>query len=338
MDRYHRQQLLPQIGPGGIARLRESCVFVVGLGALGGTISEQLARAGVGKLVIADRDTVEWTNLQRQVLFSEQDARERRPKAIAAMERLAEINADVELVPLVRDVEPDNIRAIVDEHHPTIILDGTDNVGTRYLINDLSVERSIPWIYGACVGTEGRAMLIEPGRTPCLRCLYPTPPAAGELPTCDVAGVLGPAASVSASIQAGLAIQWIASPGSVVPTLVTFDLWAGRFRSIDTTDSRRSDCPCCAKKQFEFLNHPGVQSASLCGRNAVQVRSHGAIDLQLLAERLRDHFSVEINAYLVRVVVEEGIEITAFADGRCIVHGTGDIARARGAIAKYIGA
>lgn len=232
--RYHRQQILPMIGEAGMARLRQASVLLIGVGALGGTIADQLVRAGIGRLRLVDRDLVDWTNLHRQVLFSEQDARDATPKAIAAAARLAAINSDVALDPIVLDVHSANIEQLVgfapetatatglatEGLSPTapfradLILDGTDNAETRYLINDLAVKHGIPWIYGACVGVEGRIMPILPGYGPCLRCIFPQSPRSGELATCDTAGVLGPAAATVAALQASLAIRILTSDGN----------------------------------------------------------------------------------------------------------------------------
>ena len=204
ISRYHRQVLLPQIGQAGQERLAGARVLLVGCGALGSVIAEQLARAGVGLLRIADRDVVELTNLQRQVLFDERDVAEHTPKAVAAARRLKEINSEVRVEALICDVHAGNIEDFVDGD---LIIDGTDNVETRYLVNDISVKHGLPWVYGACVGTEGRCMAVLPPEDACLRCVYPEPPSATELPTCDTAGVLGPAAALVASLQVTAAIR-----------------------------------------------------------------------------------------------------------------------------------
>ncbi|HEV8292203.1 MAG TPA: ThiF family adenylyltransferase, partial [Tepidisphaeraceae bacterium] len=224
-DRYARQMRLPWVGEHGQQKLASARVIIVGCGALGSVAAEQLARAGVGHLSIIDRDIVELSNLQRQVLFDEEDARANLPKAVAAEKRLRRINSSIEIRGVVADLHPENARELLDAD---LILDGTDNAQTRYLINDVAVKQGIIWIYAGCVGSEGRVMAIAPGKTACLRCLFPSPPAPGEVETCDSAGVLGPAASVAASIQAALAIRVIVGH-EVEPGILSFDLIDGRF-------------------------------------------------------------------------------------------------------------
>jgi adenylyltransferase/sulfurtransferase len=339
-DRYHRQILMPQIGTAGQARLEASRVLLVGCGALGSVVAEQLVRAGVGSLRLVDRDVVEWTNLQRQVLFDESDAREALPKAIAAQRRLAQINSSVRIEPVVADVHSGNIEGFaagVD-----LILDGTDNVETRYLLNDVSVKHNVPWVYGACVGTEGRSMPVAPGVTACLRCVFPDPPAGAELPTCDTAGVLAPAAAAVASMQTVAAIKLLTgNGGDVRGELWSGDLWNGRFRTLNV--DRDPACPTCGRRTFEFLDRPAGQSTTLCGRGAVQVRPAGAnvrLDLNAAAQKLRGVGEVEQTPYLVRCRPrgEGRMELTLFADGRMIVAGTTDQDNARSLYARYVGA
>ncbi len=341
MDRYHRQTLLPQINPSGQARLAASRVAVIGCGALGTVAAEMLARAGVGCLRLIDRDLVELTNLQRQTLFDEFDVRNAAPKAVAAAERLMRVNSAITIEPIVADVHGANIESLVKGAN--LIIDGTDNAETRYLINDVAIKQSLPWVYGAAVATDGRAMLIVPGQTPCLRCLFPAPPAAGELPTCDTVGVLGPQTAVIGAIQASLAIHHLTSPGTVPTSLVSADVWQLRLKTLDVRDGRRTDCPACGAKQFEFLDRPAEASqAMLCGQNAVQLRrgAKGAsLDLPQLAERWKQVGTVQRTAFLVRCDLAEspGMRITAFSDGRAIIHGTSDFARARSIYARFVG-
>jgi adenylyltransferase/sulfurtransferase len=353
MHRYNRQTLLPQIGQAGQARLRDSRVLLIGCGALGGHLAEQLVRSGVGHLRLVDRDIVEWSNLQRQVLFDEQDAREGLPKAIAAVTRLKKINSEVEIDPIVADVHAGNIEElchldpslrIQDSALRTqLLLDGTDNVQTRYLINDVAVKHSIPWIYGACVGTEGRMMPILPGVTPCLRCIFSEPPSAGELPTCDTAGVLGPAAAVVAAMQAAAAIKILTGNlPAITHELTQVDLWSHRFRSISVEDGRRSDCIACGQRQFEFLADRSAELATaLCGRNAVQIRppASSPIDLKSLAQRLSSAGEIDQTRYLLKCRLREDqtIQLTVFPDARALIHGTSDPARARSIYARYVG-
>src|SRR5687767_13669811 len=286
-DRYHRQTLLPQIGRTGQERLARAHVLLVGCGALGTVIAEQLVRAGVGTLRIVDRDVVELSNLQRQTLFEESDAAEGVPKAVAAERRLSRVNSEVTIDAVVADFFAGNAEEFGE---CDLILDGTDNVETRYLINDLSVKTGVPWVYGACVGTEGRVMTVRTPETACLRCVFPEPPGVGELPTCDTAGVLGPLAGVVASLQALAAIKLLSGNESAVAREMTvIDVWSNRIRSVNLADARRADCPTCGQRQFEFLEAGTVRRpVSLCGRNAVQVRpeGRGGVQLDVMAKRL----------------------------------------------------
>ena len=339
MNRYHRQTLLPQIGDAGQERLGRSRVLLIGCGALGTVIADQLVRAGVGFLRIADRDLVETTNLQRQVLFDESDAAAGKPKAFAAAERLRRVNSSLVIEPHVLDVHSANIEGLMDG--VDLVLDGTDNAETRYLVNDAAVKRSTPWVYGACVGTGGRVMAVVPTDTPCLRCMFPQPPSPGELETCDTAGVLASAASVVASIQVVEAMKLLVGAG-VSRELVTVDLWPLRVHAISTTDARRADCPACALRRFEFLDaRPGAATTSLCGRNTVQVRPamNGApLDADAAAARLATAGAVERNAFFVRCQLRDsGLSITLFPDGRALVHGTANLAVARSVYARFIG-
>jgi len=305
-------------------------------------VAEQLVRAGVGYVRIADRDWVEVTNLQRQVLFDERDAAEQTPKAIAAARRLGEINSSVKVESNVVDVNPGNIEELmrVEGQAVDVIVDGTDNVDTRYLINDVAVKESVPWVYGACVGTEGRCMGVVPPGTACLRCVFPEPPGAGELPTCDTAGVLGPAAAVVGAIQATEAIRILLGK-EVVRQMIAIDLWAGRFRTISLEEAKRPDCVACGERRFEFLENQGMsRSTSLCGRNAIQVRPARAayLDLSEMASKLATVGQVEQTPYLVRCACTEGeILLTVFPDGRAIIQGVTDAERARSLYARFIG-
>ena len=339
MDRYHRQMLLPFIGQAGQSKLLSSRVLLVGCGALGGVIAEQLVRAGVGHLTLVDRDVVEWTNLQRQVLFDEHDASQGVPKAIAAARRLSAINSSVRIDPHVVDIHAGNVESFANVD---LILDGTDNAETRYLLNDVAVKHSIPWIYGAGVGTDGRMMTIRPGIGPCLQCIFPEPPGVGELQTCDTAGVLGPTIAVVAGYQASAAIKILSGHADATDTnLLTIDFWKNRHRTIDT-GGPRTGCACCDQRQFVFLDRPvEATAATLCGRNSVQVRpaTPVRIDLKQLAVRLGAVGTIESSAFLVRSHLTEpaGTTLTIFPDGRCIVQGTTDPARARTLVSQYVG-
>jgi molybdopterin-synthase adenylyltransferase len=337
MDRYQRQTLLPAIGTAGQSRLAAARVLLVGCGALGCAVADQLVRAGVGKLRLVDRDVVELTNLQRQMLFDEADAREGTPKAVAAGRRLLAINSSVQIEPVVTDFHSGNAQELI---RCDLIIDGTDNVETRYLINDVAVKHGIPWVYGACVGTDGRVMFVDPGKGPCLRCVFPEPPSTGELPTCDTAGVLGSAAMIVASLQVIAAIKFLVGETPSYD-LSTMDLWKGRFHSIDTGE-RLIDCPCCGQRRFEFLDRPVERSAvQLCGRNSVQIRPARAASLELkdIARKLGAVGPVQAGEFLVRCqpLAEANVQLTVFADGRTVVQGTSDITRARTLVSRYVG-
>lgn len=302
--------------------------------------ADQLARAGVGHLILIDRDIVEWSNLQRQVLYDESHARDGTPKAIAAAERLAAVNSSIKLDPRVVDVHPGNIESLVE--HADLIIDATDNAETRYLLNDVAVKLNIPWIYGACVGTDGRMMTIRPGISPCLVCVFPQPPGVGELQTCDTAGVLGPAIAVVAGLQSAAAIKLLSgNADSIDDGLLSIDFWKNRFHRIDT-GGRRQGCVCCDQRQFVHLDRPAAASAiSLCGRDSVQFRplSPVSLDLNMLSKRLAQVGSTELSPYLLRLRLgdPQPVVLTIFPDGRCIVQGTKDAGQARSLVSRYVG-
>ena len=345
IDRYHRQVLLPQVGREGQDRLARARVLLVGCGALGSVIAEQLVRAGVGFLRIVDRDVVELTNLQRQVLFDEEDARRGSPKSVAAADRLRRVNSVVTVEAMVADVNSGNVEAFAglggDGQRVDVILDGTDNVETRYLLNDVSVKHRVPWVYGACVGTEGRVLAIQPALTPCLRCIFPTPPAAGELPTCDTGGVLGPVAAIVGALQATAAMRLLL--GEAAGPMLALDGWNGRFRSLDVSGQRWDACPCCGQRSFEFLERRWAGGTTLlCGRESVQVTPSGSvtIDLKALSVKLgASAGEVAATPFLLRCKLAEpaGLELTVFADGRLIVKGTTSLDLARSVYARYVG-
>jgi adenylyltransferase/sulfurtransferase len=344
-DRYNRQRILPQIGSDGQRRLGEARVLLIGCGALGSTLAELLVRAGLGFLRLVDRDLVELSNLQRQVLFDEQDAAQEMPKAIAAAGRLAKINSTVIVEPVVADAHAGNLAELADVGKETpvdLILDGTDNLATRYLINDLAVQQHTNWIYAACVGVGGRVMTIVPGKTACLRCLYPQPPAADQLPTCDTAGVLGPAATAVAAVAAAAALRLLVGAGHMPGGLISVDLWEGEFRTLASAGQPAPDCPCCGGRQFPFLcKIDGDCTTTLCGRQAVQVLQAGrpSVDLASAASRWREIGSVQQSPWFVRCRLHEpaGIDLTLFGDGRLLVHGTADPMRARSIYARFVG-
>ncbi len=338
-ERYSRQILFDGIGEAGQARLLTSRAVIIGCGALGAVQAETLARAGVGHLVLVDRDFVEESNLQRQIMFEEADARQRLPKAVAAARRLARVNSDIQVTPLVTDVNYENIEEIIAG--ADVVLDGTDNFETRYLINDACVKNDIAWVYGAAVGSYGLTMTVLPRKTPCLRCVLEEMPEPGSGPTCDTAGVLMPIISVIASIQAAEALKILTGQKEKLHnSLIRVDVWDFEVSRTSLANfTGQDDCPVCAQNEFEFLRGAGRQVAvSLCGRNAVQIARTSAsqVDFKSLADRLRPLGEVVFNDFLLRFRVE-GYDITVFRDARSIIKGTNDINIARGLYARYIG-
>jgi len=336
-ERYSRQVLFNGIGASGQRRLLESRVLIVGCGALGSAHAESLARAGVGKLRIADRDFVEASNLQRQTMFTERDASERIPKAIAAANHIREINGEIEVEPEIADVNHSNIERLVKDCD--VVLDGTDNFATRYLINDACVKHQINWIYGAAVGSYGVTMTIQPHQTPCLRCVFEEAPPAASAPTCDTAGVIMPIISVVSAVQVAEALKLLTGQNeNLHRSLMQFDVWRNEWRKINPGPPSPK-CPTCGLGNFSTLEAAsGDFAAVLCGRNAVQISPAQATQLNLeeLAERLRVTGEVKFNDYLLRFRTGD-FELTVFQDARSIIRGTSEIKTARSLYAKYIG-
>lgn len=339
LARYARQVRFAPLGEEGQRRLLDSRALVVGCGALGTVLANTLVRAGVGATRIVDRDFVETNNLQRQVLFDEDDVAQQLPKAEAAARKLRRINSAVNVEPVVADLDHTNVLeccAGVD-----CIVDGTDNFETRFLLNDAACKLGIPWIYGGCVAAEGMTMTILPGDTPCLRCLMPEPPPAGAAATCDTAGILGPVVNVVASLQAAEALKVLSGNRQAVNrTWTTIELWENRIRQVQLGTLRESaDCPACQRGEYEWLSgRRGSHTAVLCGRNAVQLSFPGRerMSLEALAEKLAQVGRVSRNPFLLRLEVD-GFQLTVFPDGRAIIGGTDDVAEARSVYAKYIG-
>jgi molybdopterin/thiamine biosynthesis adenylyltransferase len=333
-QRYSRQILFPGIGERGQEALLRSHAVVVGCGALGSFHCAALARAGVGRLTIIDRDYVEPANLHRQWLFEESDAAESLAKAPAAARRIARINSTVETRAVVADLTACNAAELLGE--AGVILDGSDNFEVRYLLNDFAVSRGIPWIYGAAVGSYGLAMPVIPGRTACLRCVYPDPPA-GAQPTCETAGVVNAVVSAVASLQVADALKILCGcAAQVQPRITTFDVWYGGIRQIDAP-ARDPDCPTCGRRQFTYLDERRRRPVTLCGRNAVQVHERERpIDLSELQARLEPLGEVRANEFALRFLIAP-YEMTVFPDGRAIVKGTSDEGVARGLYARYVG-
>jgi len=361
-DRYARQMLLPGFGPAGQDALRAARVLVAGCGALGCVAADALARAGVGSLVIVDRDIVERTNLQRQSLFDEADADAATPKAVAAAARLRSINRDIVIEPHTTHISSATLPELA--HHADLIVDGLDNFETRYLLNDYAVATGTPLIYGGAVAMTGMSMAILPTRrhrrtkrshswdaapTACLRCLFPDAPPPGSTPTCDTAGVLGPVVTLVAAMQAAQAIRLLVQGhGAIDRRLLSFDLASHHWRFLDLTDvGPRDDCPCCGRGQFHRLDGAdGDLATSLCGRHAVQITPGGrsTIDLAALATRLSSHGDADATRHLCRIRFEsehgddgERIEMTIFRDARAIVRPLTDASRARTLYDRYVG-
>ncbi|HEX8144929.1 MAG TPA: ThiF family adenylyltransferase [Pyrinomonadaceae bacterium] len=337
LERYSRQILFDGIGEAGQRRLLASRATIIGCGALGSAQAEALARAGVGRLRIVDRDFVEASNLQRQTMFTERDARERLPKAVACARHIAEINAGIETQELVADVNGSNVEGLIQESD--IVLDGTDNFATRYLINDACVKNGVAWVYGAAVGSYGVTMTVRPRETPCLRCIFEEAPAPGSAPTCDTSGVIMPIISVVAAVQVTEALKLLAGQTEALHrSLMQFDVWRNEWRRM-ALGAPLADCPACGLGRYETLEaEAGDYAAVLCGRDAVQISPMRPtrVDLAALAERLRLSGRVTLNEYLLRFEAGD-CELTVFQDARSIIRGTEDVAAARTLYAKYIG-
>jgi adenylyltransferase/sulfurtransferase len=333
-ERCSRQILFREISEQGQERLLASHAVIVGCGALGSLQAMALARAGVGRLSIIDRDYVETSNLQRQFLFDESDAAEALPKAAAAERHLRRINSGIEVHGIIEDLNPSNAAELLDGAE--VILDGTDNFETRYLINDFAVSRGIPWIYGAAVSSYGLTMPVIPGRTACLRCVYPEPPA-GAQPTCDTAGVLNALTAAIASLQVADAMKILSGRcEALIPHITTIDVWSGSIRQIDQPP-RDPECPTCAHRNFIHMSGGTRAPVSLCGRNAVQIHAvTRPINLAELKTRLDPLGQVRANEFALRFV-RAPFEMTIFPDGRAIIKGTTDPGIARSLYAQYVG-
>ena len=360
LSRYHRQMLLPGIGESGQRQLHESCAIVLGCGALGNLVADLLARAGVGHLRIVDRDFVELTNLQRQVLFDEQDVAEAIPKAEAARRRLSRINSSIRVSAIVDDLNHTNIERHVAE--ADVLVDGLDNFETRYLANDFAVSRGLPYVYGGAVGTVGASFVVLPHTagsdapwestshgnlaSPCLRCLFEEAPPPGSMPTCDTVGVLAPAVTTIASFEAAETMKILTGHfENVSRTMLNIDLWNNSISQLKV--SRAYDdgnCPCCKQKRFDYLEGAlGSGATTLCGRDAVQLthkQDTTNLDLDAIATQLKRHGDVVSSRYMLRAAITDNgkpYSLSLFPDGRAIVHGTAEGSVARSIYAKFIG-
>ena len=339
LERYTRQVLLQHIGEKRQKVLMNSSAVVIGCGALGTVSSSYLIRAGIGQVRIIDRDFIEESNLQRQILFDENDISKNLPKAIAAQRKLQKINSKVKIEGLVTDVNYANIEELTEG--VDIIIDGTDNFETRFLINDFCIKNSIPWIYGACIGSRGLVMNIIPSETPCLRCVFETVPHVGSFPTCDTAGIIGPIAGIIASFQVAEAIKILTGDyASINRKLLEIDVWNTQFKQIDISGLKEgNNCPTCKLHNYKFLEaEEGVMTTFLCGKNAVQVmsRNTGNLDLVQLEQRLMSIAVVNSNAFMLKFKVKD-YEFTVFPDGRAIITGTTDSSTAKNLYSKYLG-
>jgi len=333
--RFERQTRYTPLGEAGQEALGRARVLIVGTGALGGGLAQLLHRAGVGTLVLADRDVVDETNLPRQVLFDERHALDGTPKVEAAAETLARGGGPTQLELHAVHVGADNLPSLADGCD--LVLDGTDNLPTRYLINDHAVRSRTPWVYGGVVGGGGLLLPVLPGTGPCLRCVFRDPPPPGTLPTCDTAGVLAPAVGAVASMQAGLALRLLAAPEGLEPALIELDAWGGEVRRV--LAQRDPDCPCCAHSEHPWLDAPDTgQAVTLCGRNTVQVRGAGGRpDMDRVAAHLEGVADeVRRAGPILRFGVDE-VRVTLFPDGRALIEGTDDVDRGLALYDRYVG-
>jgi len=337
--RYSRQELFPYIGKEGQKKLVASKIAIVGMGALGSAIASQMVRAGVGYVRVIDRDFVEYSNLQRQLLYDENDAKENYPKAIVAKLKLKNINSDVEIDSKLADItwkNADELLTGVD-----LILDGTDNFETKYLINDVAQKHKIPWIYGETIGSKGKIFTIIPGKTACFACIYPDQPVHGAIETSGTAGVINPIANVVAAYQVIEALKILVGDYEHLNTsLLSLDLWNNDFEKIDIANSINTNCPVCAHQKYENLKPTNKKERflSLCGNDTVQITlpNNMKLDLKQLAERLRKAGKVEETEFLLKFMIDD-YNLTIFPDGKIMIHGTNDVIIAKSLYTRYIG-
>ena len=331
-ERYSRQVLF--LGVEGQRRLQMARVAIVGCGATGSAVASLLARSGVGTLRLIDRDYVEASNLQRQALFDEADAAESIPKALAAARKIAAFNSQIVVEPQVSDLTPANIQVLLGGMQ--LILDGTDNFETRYLVNDYAVKHSVPWIYAGVVGSYGITMNILPGQTACLACIFPDPPR-GTFETCETAGILNSAVNLVASIQATEALKLlVGAEDKLRQTLLSFDVWKNEQAEV-AASTPRDGCRVCGKRAFLYLAGEAQPHITMCGRNSVQIHErHRPVDFAEVSDRLKPHGTVRHNDFVLKFW-HEPYEMTLFPDGRSIIKGTTDTAVARSLYARYVG-
>ncbi|MDF2960189.1 MAG: thiamine biosynthesis protein ThiF [Paenibacillus sp.] len=338
--RYSRQVLFNPIGAQGQAKLIESRVAIVGMGALGTVLANHMVRAGVGFVRLIDRDFVEASNLQRQMLYDEADAAASEPKAIAAAARLRQANSLVSLEPVVSDLNATNAEELLSD--VDLILDGTDNFSVRFLINDVSLKHGIPWIYGGAVSSRGVSLTVVPGVTPCLRCLFGQAPAQGTTETCDTAGVIGPIIHTVASHQATEAFKLlVGAQEQLNRKMVHWDLWYNQHSSVDVSKARKGDCPACALHRFDYLDQELAEDTiqTLCGRNSVQIQPvrQAVFNLAEWADKWKPLGRIESNPFLLKLHLDETLTLVLFPDGRLLVQGTDDPTTAKSLYSRYIG-
>ncbi|MDQ6418317.1 ThiF family adenylyltransferase [Paenibacillus sp. LHD-117] len=341
VTRYARQMRFRPIGETGQKRLADARVAVVGVGALGCVIAQHLVRSGVGFVRLIDRDIVEWSNLQRQLLYTEQDAEDLLPKAEAAARRLGAMNGTVAIEAVAADLSADNAESLLDGVE--LIVDGTDNFTVRYLVNDYAIKHGVPWIYGGAVGASGMTMTILPDETPCYRCVFPETPPPGASDTCETAGVISPIVDVIGSLQATEALKLLSGNREALHgTLFQADLWNHAWLPLSIRHAKRPDCPVCGEeRRFEYLDHDEQVpiAAALCGRNSVHLTpgTKVALDLGQLAERLSAAGELDQNPYLLRVKLKNDMTFVLFSDGRAIIQGTEETSKARSIYAELLG-
>ena len=341
LSRYQRQYLFHKIGLEGQKKISQSRVTLIGCGALGTVIASALVRGGVGFLRLVDRDFIELNNLQRQVLFDEEDIRQNLPKAVAAKNKLERINHQVTIEAHVSDANYSNIESLIEG--ADLVMDGTDNFEIRYVINDACVKHNKPWVYGSCVGDGGLTLSVIPKKTPCLACLFQSAPPPELSPSCDTAGIISPIVNIIASLQVTEAFKILMGKyDEVARGLYSINAWTRKAQTFGTGDGPDPACSVCQKGNYEYLKgEKGVRTTTLCGRNAVQISRESAItiDFPAIADKLKGVGTVSFNTFMLKCSLKESgsdLEITLFPDGRAIVKGTSDIPKAKSIYAKYI--
>lgn len=333
-ERYSRQMLFPKVGAAGQEKLQASRVLIVGMGALGTVLANHMVRSGVGHVRMVDRDYVEPSNLQRQMLFDEEDAAQALPKVIAARNKLTRINSEIQIEAVFADVTPDNVEGLLEGME--LVLDGTDNFQTRFLLNDACFKQGVPFVYGGAVSSRGMSAILVPGVTPCLRCFIQSADSGGQ--TCDTIGVISPIVDIVASYQAVEALKYlVGDTGARRESLITMDVWHNQYHAMKLGKAREQ-CPCCGLHEYPALTQKAHTELSLCGRESVQISGHEPFSLSLWEERLRPAVrELKVNEYLLRASLADGERLVLFADGRVLIQGTDDLVRAKSLYARYVG-